>query len=264
VTRRAWIVAAYAGVVAASAVGARYPADWWLENLAVFAAAAGVALAWRRFVFSDLSLLLLALFGSLHAYGAHYTYSETPLGNGLRDALGLARNPYDRVVHFAFGLLVPYPLRELALRVVHARRAWSFVLPLVGALSISASYELAESWAARISAPELGTAFLGTQGDEWDAQKDMAAALAGACLALAATGAALRLTGREPWLVSRPRHRRRTRRSAEAEPPADSTAAARLTLRERSPPASTSPCAAPPCWERDASACPSRAGSPGG
>jgi putative membrane protein len=221
VTRRAWIVMAYAAVVAASAVGARYPADWWLENLVVFAAAAGVALAWRRFVFSDLSLLLLALFGSLHAYGAHYTYSETPLGNGLRDALGLARNPYDRVVHFAFGLLVTYPLRELALRVVHARRVWSFVLPLVAALSISASYELAESWAARITAPELGTAFLGTQGDEWDAQKDMAAALAGACVALAATGAARRVAGREPWIATRPRHRRRRSPRAQREPAAD-------------------------------------------
>jgi putative membrane protein len=266
VTRRAWIVAAYAAVVAASAVGARYPADWWLENLVVFAAAAGVALAWRWFVFSDLSLLLLALFGSLHAYGAHYTYSETPLGNWLREHLGLARNPYDRIVHFAFGLLVTYPLRELALRVVHARRAWSFVLPLVGALSISASYELAESWAARLSAPELGTAFLGTQGDEWDAQKDMTAALAGACLALAGTAAVRRLAGREPWIASRPRHRRRRHRSADGAPPADPRrdVRARLTLPGRSPCASTWPSAAPPCAQPCASACPSRAGSPGG
>lgn len=186
-TRRGWIALAYAGVVVGSAVGARYPADWWLENLVVFAAAAGVALAWRRgFVLSDRSLALLALFGTLHAYGAHYTYSETPLGNALRDALGLARNPYDRIVHFAFGLLLALPLRELALRAVGARGAWSFVVPLAGALSISASYELVESWAARVVALELGTAYLGTQGDAWDAQKDMGAALAGAALALGA------------------------------------------------------------------------------
>jgi putative membrane protein len=191
VSRRGWIALAYAAVVVASAVGARYPADWWLENLVVFAAAAGVALAWRRgFVFSERSLLLLALFGALHAYGAHYTYSETPLGNALRDGLGLARNPYDRVVHFAFGLLLATPLRELALRAVRARGAWSYALPLAGALAISASYELVESWAARLAAPELGTAYLGTQGDEWDAQKDMGTALAGVTVALGATGLA--------------------------------------------------------------------------
>lgn len=193
------IVAAYAAVVVASGVGARYPADWWLENLVVFAAAGAVALAWRRFVFSNLSLALLAAFGALHAYGAHYTYSETPFGDALRDALGLARNPYDRLVHFAFGLLVTYPLRELALRVLHARGAWRWLLPLAGALAISASYELLESWAARLAAPELGTAFLGTQGDEWDAQKDMGAALAGALCALAVTAATRRGLGREPW-----------------------------------------------------------------
>jgi putative membrane protein len=188
VTRRVWIVVGYGAVVVASGIGAHYPADWWLENLAVFVAAAGVALAWRRgFVFSDRSLALLALFGALHAYGAHYTYSETPLGNALRDALGLARNPYDRIVHFAFGLLLAIPLRELARRAVGARGAWSTVLALGGALAISATYELTESWAARLAAPELGTAYLGTQGDEWDAQKDMSAALAGVVLTLAGT-----------------------------------------------------------------------------
>jgi putative membrane protein len=198
--RTRWgIVAAYAAVVVASGVGARSPSAWWLENLVVFAAAGGVALAWRRFVFSNPSLALLAVFGALHAYGAHYTYSETPFGDVLRDGFGLDRNPYDRLVHFAFGLLVTYPLRELALRVLHARGAWSWLLPLAGALAISAGYELVESWAARIVAPELGTAFLGTQGDEWDAQKDMGAALAGALCALAATAAARRALGREPW-----------------------------------------------------------------
>lgn len=190
---RAWIVAAYAAAVVASGIGARYPEDWWLENLVVFAAAAGVALAWRRgFVFSARALLLLALFGVLHAYGAHYTYSETPLGELLRERLALARNPYDRIVHFAFGLLLTPPLRELAIRAAGARGAWTFVQPLVAALALSASYELVESWAARLSAPELGTAFLGTQGDEWDAQKDMSAALLGSALSLALVAAAQR------------------------------------------------------------------------
>jgi putative membrane protein len=187
VTRRLWIVLGYAAVVVGSRVGARYPADWWLEHLVVFAAAAGVAVAWRRgFVFSERSLLCMALLGALHAYGAHYTYSETPLGDLVRDHFGLARNHYDRAVHFAFGLLMALPLREIALRSVRARGGWSYVLPAVGALAISTSYELLESWAARVAAPDLGIAYLGTQGDVWDAQKDTTAALAGAVLALGA------------------------------------------------------------------------------
>lgn len=198
-SRRGWIVAAYAVVLVGSRIGARYPSDWWLENLVVFAAALALAVAWRRFVFSDLSLVLLAVFGSLHAYGAHYTYSETPLGDALRTAFDLSRNPYDRVVHFAFGLLCTYPLRELGLRTLHLRGPWSWLVPLAATLSLSASYELVESWAARIVAPDLGTAFLGTQGDPWDAQKDMSAALAGALLALAVTAWVRRIRGREPW-----------------------------------------------------------------
>ena len=130
-------------------------------------------------MFSDVSLALLALFLALHTYGAHYTYSETPLGDRWRDAFGLARNPYDRFVHFACGLLATYPWRELAMRVLHLRKGGAWWLPLLASLAVSAGYELVESWIARLVAPELGTAFLGTQGDPWDAQKDMGAALAG-------------------------------------------------------------------------------------
>ena len=136
-------------------------------------------------MFSDVSLALLALFLALHTYGAHYTYSETPLGDRWRDAFGLARNPYDRFVHFACGLLATYPWRELAMRVLHLRKGGAWWLPLLASLAVSAGYELVESWIARLVAPELGTAFLGTQGDPWDAQKDMGAALAGTLLCLA-------------------------------------------------------------------------------
>lgn len=194
-----WILLAAALVFLAGAIHPKYPADWLLENLLVFAGAAALALAWRRFRFSDVSLLLLLVFLALHTYGAHYTYSETPAGDWMRDRFGLARNPWDRLVHFAFGLLVTYPWREIALRVLHLHGLAGWIVPLLASTTTSAGYELVESWVARAVAPELGTAFLGTQGDAWDAQKDMGAALLGALLALALTALYRRRTGRDPW-----------------------------------------------------------------
>jgi putative membrane protein len=157
----------------------------------------------RAFAFSNFSYLLIAVFLSLHAVGAHYTYSLTPFGDCLARTFGLPRNPYDRLVHFAFGLLLAYPLHELARRVAHLHGGWSYAVPLFAVLFFSSGYEIVESWAARIVDPALGQAFLGTQGDEWDAQKDMTLALVGGVLALAATAAYRRRTGREPWSLLR-------------------------------------------------------------
>jgi putative membrane protein len=197
------LLAVYLGVWTLAAIAPHDRADWLLENLLVFAFAGLLAATHRRFVFSNLSWLLLGLFMALHAVGAHYTYSLTPLGFWLQDALGLERNHYDRLVHFAFGLLLVYPARELGLRVLELRGGASWLIPLAIVISASAVYEIAESWAARIVDPELGTAFVGTQGDEWDAQKDMTLALLGAVLGLGAAAAYRSLRGREAWELLR-------------------------------------------------------------
>ena len=167
-----------------------YPHDWMMENLLVLLFLPLLGFTHRRFRFSELSYLLLALFLALHAVGAHYTYANVPLGFSVKEAFGLARNPFDRAVHFAFGLLLAYPARELFLRVVGTRGFWNFVLPVDVVLSLSGLFEIFESWAARLTSPELGDAYLGTQGDVWDAQKDMTAAATGAVLAMAVTAAA--------------------------------------------------------------------------
>ena len=193
------LLAAYLLVWSVAAISPHARDDWALENLAVFLFATLLGLTHRRFAFSNLSYLLIFLFLLLHAMGAHYTYSLTPLGFWLQDAFALARNHYDRIVHFAFGLLLTYPVRELTRRVLHVHGFWSYGVPAIVALSLSSGYEIIESWAARIVDPELGTAFLGTQGDEWDAQKDMALALAGALLGLAASELYRARTGGEPW-----------------------------------------------------------------
>jgi putative membrane protein len=173
---------------------------WLLENLLVLAAVAILALSHRRFVFSNLSYLLIAAFLSLHVVGSHFTYSAVPLGAWAQQALGLERNHYDRFVHLAFGLLLTYPLRELVLRVVHVHRVWRYVIPVLAVLALSSAYEILESWAARIANPEVGIAFVGAQGDIWDGQKDMALALGGALLAMLLCARRRRRSGREPYL----------------------------------------------------------------
>jgi putative membrane protein len=158
--------------------------DWLLENLLVFVYGALLVATWRRFAFSNLSYGLFGVFMTLHLVGAHYTYAEVPFGFWAQDALGLSRNHYDRLVHFSFGLLLAWPFRELLLRAAGVRESWSWLLTLVTVLGFSGFYEALEAIVAVVVSPELGTAYLGTQGDEWDAQKDTALAFAGAVLAM--------------------------------------------------------------------------------
>jgi putative membrane protein len=193
------VALAYGCVLAWSAYRPKYPSDWWLEMALAFVFMATLIATHRRFVFSNLSYTLIATFLALHTYGAHYTYSESAFGDWLKQALDLSRNHYDRIVHFCFGVLLAYPLRELALRVLHLRGGWSYSVPWLCALALSAGYEIIEGWTARIVDPELGTAYLGTQGDEWDAQKDMSLANSGSLLSLALAAAYARVRGREAY-----------------------------------------------------------------
>jgi putative membrane protein len=128
--------------------------------------------------------LLITIFMTLHTVGAHYTYEHVPLGYWMKDIFGLQRNHFDRIVHFAFGLLLIYPVREVLLRLVRAPSFWTYFLPFTIVLAMSGYFEVLESWVAQIVDPELGAAYLGTQGDVWDAQKDMTAAMIGALVSL--------------------------------------------------------------------------------
>lgn len=170
--------------------------DWLLENLLVFICGATLVATYRYFAFSNRSYLLLTLFLTLHLIGAHYTYAETPFGFWLQEWLGFSRNHFDRIVHFAFGLLIAYPMRELLLRLAKVRIGWSYFLAVTVVLAFSGFYEIVEAWVAMIVSPELGAAYLGTQGDVWDAQSDMGAALLGAIAAMIFTWLAVRRKGR--------------------------------------------------------------------
>jgi len=175
-----------------TAINPLFPRDWLLENLLVFIYCALLAFTYRRFQFTNLSYGLFVVFLSLHLAGAHYTYAETPFGFWLQDWFGLERNHYDRIVHFGFGLLLAFPMREILLRQSGLSRAWSYFISVNCILAFSAVYEIIEAVAAVIVSPELGAAYLGTQGDEWDAQKDAALAFAGAVVAMGVTWSLVR------------------------------------------------------------------------
>jgi putative membrane protein len=161
-----------------------YPHDWLLENILVFISVPVIFLAGRYFRLSDVSYTLIMIFLCVHAVGAHYTYAEVPFGFTLQAWLGSSRNQYDRLIHFAFGFLLAYPMREAFLRLARVRGFWGYYLPLDVTLALSGVYEIVE-WIIAINvAPSAGTAYLGTQGDEWDAQKDMLCAGVGATIAM--------------------------------------------------------------------------------
>lgn len=175
----------YLGFWVVMAIAPRDRSDWLLENLLVFLVVGFLVITYRRFPLSNLSYLLTTIFLTLHAIGAHYTYEHAAPGYWLKELFGTKRNHFDRVVHFSFGLLLMYPLWEALQRVVKTTRFWAYFLPFAIVLATSSFFEKLEFIVAQIVSPELGTAYLGTQGDVWDAQKDMTLAMLGALLCLA-------------------------------------------------------------------------------
>ena len=169
--------------------------DWMLENTLLVLFVGAMVASYRRLTLSRISYFLIFAFLSLHLIGAHYTYSlvpydswfETLTRNRLNPLLGWERNNFDRVVHFCYGLLLAYPIREVFLRVAQLRGFWGYLFPLDITMSTSMLYELIEWGAAMAFGGDLGQAYLGTQGDPWDAHKDMAFASLGALLAMLMT-----------------------------------------------------------------------------
>ncbi len=167
-------------------------ADWLLENILVFVFVAVLVLSFKRLPLSGISYTTIFLFLCLHTLGAHYTYSQVPydawtralFGASLNETFGWERNHFDRLVHFSYGLLLAYPIREVFLRVIDARGFWGYFLPLDVTMSTSMIFELFEWAVAERVGGELGMAYLGTQGDVWDAHKDMALASLGALIAM--------------------------------------------------------------------------------
>lgn len=137
----------------------------------------------RKYHYTLLSILLLLLFASLHALGSHYTYAEMEHFNSITALFNFERNHYDRVVHFAFGLLLFRILFEMLTHGIQSTKI-ALALTFTTLVTIATLYELLEWVVVIIFHPELGSAFLGTQGDIWDAQKDILVAIIGALINL--------------------------------------------------------------------------------
>ena len=174
-------------------IGTTDRANWVTENVLTTVFVVGLVFSYRRFTFSDLSYTLMFVYILLHIYGAMYTYAENPLGYWLQVLFQGERNHYDRIVHFSFGFLLAYPMRDY-FKNHFGWPAWvCWVLPVEITLSFSGAYELIEWAVADIFFPAQGHAYLGSQGDVWDAQKDMGLAFLGAVLMMVGTSMIKRL-----------------------------------------------------------------------
>jgi len=169
--------------------------DWLAENALAIAGAVLIIGYHKKLLLSRVSYTLIFVFMCLHQVGAHYTYAEVPYdawfksltGHTFNELVGWERNNFDRVVHFCYGLLLAYPIREVFLRVADVRGFWGYFLPLDLTMSTSMLFELIEWGAAEMFGGNLGQAYLGTQGDVWDAHKDMALASLGALISMTVT-----------------------------------------------------------------------------
>lgn len=157
--------------------------NWWIENILTFLSIVFLIFTYKYYRFSIGSYFFIILFLSLHVYGSKYTYADNVLGHWLKEILKLSRNPYDRIVHFSFGLLLYFPLNEFFNKWVKYPQTISNYFPVVLILALSGGFEIIEWLVADVFFKEHGEAYLGTQGDVWDAQKDMVLAFVGSLIA---------------------------------------------------------------------------------
>jgi putative membrane protein len=184
-------LAAFSVLWLALAIAPLHRPEWLLENVIVFVGVPVLVLLHRHLPLSKISISLIFVFLCLHEVGAHYTYAEVPYdrwfeyltGKGLNEWFDWERNHFDRAIHFLYGLLITYPVREIVLRMSSAKGFWTYLMPVLIVISTSTIFELLEWLAAIIFGGDLGSAYLGMQGDIWDAQKDMALAVAGTLVA---------------------------------------------------------------------------------
>ena len=199
------LLAIYAVIWTALAIDPVFRHDWVLENVLVFASVPLLIVTARRLRFSNLTYTCFFLFFVLHSVGSHYTYALVPYdewfqaltGTSLDDMLGFERNHFDRLVHFLYGLLITPAAVEIFAHYGRYPRVWAVLFPTLFMCAHAGIYEIIEWGAAIVFGGELGQAYLGTQGDIWDGQKDMALAFVGTAIMMTALAGAGRLPVRK-------------------------------------------------------------------
>lgn len=177
------VYALYVLVWGIMAINPKYPEDWLLENILIFIFFPFIIYMDKKYHYTLLSIIFLLIFASLHSLGSHYTYVEMEHFDVITEFFGFERNHFDRVVHFCFGLLLFRSLFEMINRGAYSLKIALF-FTFTTIVTIAAVYELFEWFAVTLFHPELGSAFLGTQGDVWDAHQDILVAIVGALVNL--------------------------------------------------------------------------------
>jgi len=155
---------------------------WWAENLPIIGVLGLLLLTYKSFRFSNLAYGLMAVWMVLHSIGGHYTFANVPF-DFFTDLFNLERNHFDRLGHYSIGFYA-YPIAEFLTRKRLARPTVVYLFSLFAIMALAAGYEIIEWWYAALAGGEAGIEFLGSQGDIWDAQKDMLADTLGAITAL--------------------------------------------------------------------------------
>jgi putative membrane protein len=164
------LILAFTAVWIWAAINPSYRHDWLLENYLVFIFVPIIIFTGRYFRLSDVSYTLITIFMILHVVGSHYTYAEVPFGDTLQRWLGSSRNMYDRLVHFSFGFLLAYPIREVCLRISKVKGFWGYYIPFDVVLALSAVYEIIE-WGAALAMMVIGLINLRYQPGFWQELK---------------------------------------------------------------------------------------------
>lgn len=164
-------------------INPKYRIVWINENILVVLSILLLILTYKKFRFSNLSYTLIFIYLVLHAIGSHFSYSEMPLFDIIKDKFDLSRNYYDRFVHFMVGFLFYFPVYEFISKKILIKSFWGYFITFLIITALKGIYEVVSFGAVLISQDEIvGTHFLGMQGDQWDAQKDMFMGILGSLL----------------------------------------------------------------------------------
>ncbi len=157
---------------------------WAIENFLLIAFVVLLVCFYRVFPLSNLSYMLIALFLAMHAYGGHYSYQDTPVDEWLKHTFHIKRGFYDRIVHFFFGLLIAFPVREWVMYGLKLNRTRQYIVTFSFIVAASGLFELLEMWAAYLFNKKLAAKYIGMQDDIFDSQKDMTMSLIGVLIAI--------------------------------------------------------------------------------
>jgi len=171
-------------ILVGSCILTRDRSTWVLEVFPILLGFPILFFTYKRFPLTNLLYALIIVHFTILAVGGIYTYAEVPLGYWMKDWFHFSRNHYDRIGHFAQGFIPAVLVREILLRTTPLRQGkMLFFIVVCICLAVSAFYEFIEWWTVLIKGSSA-EAFLGTQGDVWDAHWDMFFAMIGAITAM--------------------------------------------------------------------------------